>query len=58
MIFFNIAQCNTRHNDLFNMSGNNLCSSANRLFAGQGHVNVSMIKIGVSSKWQPEMKRA
>ena len=29
-----------------------------RLFAGQGHVTMSTIKIGVSTKWLPEMKRA
>ena len=28
-----------------------------RPFAGQGHVTMSVIKIGVSAKWLPEMKR-
>ena len=30
---------------------------ANRPFAGPGHVTMSIMKIGGSSKWLPEMKR-
>ena len=30
----------------------------NRPFAGQGHVTMSIVKIGVSTKWLPEMRRA
>ena len=32
--------------------------SNNRLFAGQGHVTMSIIKVGGGTKWLPEMKRA
>ena len=43
--------------DLFWSTWHSLCM-VNRPFAGQGHVTMSMMKIGVSTKWLPEMKRA
>ena len=37
-----------------------LCSesTANRLFSGQGYMNMSIVKVSGSTKWWPELERA
>ena len=47
---------NNRH-PLITIDVGNQCMTINRLFAGQGHVTMSIIKIDVGTKWLPDMKR-